>query len=89
MTADSYSRARRRDAWEEWPELAEPARVRQLNGVTQAAIGKALSVDHRTISQWENGRYFPHEPLASAYRRIIGGLARHLEVPEGGDDARD
>lgn len=67
----------------EWVLSADPGGVRRAAGIKQLTMAAALGVDKGALSAWEAGhrqvpvRHFPR------WRRVIEGLARHLEIPEG------
>lgn len=52
----------------------EIRRLREEQGLSQAALGAALGVSRQTVNSLESGRYDPSLPLAFA-------IARHFQLP--------
>lgn len=51
----------------------EIRRLREEQGLSQAALGAALGVSRQTVNSLESGRYDPSLPLAFA-------IARHFQL---------
>ncbi|MDQ2624679.1 MAG: helix-turn-helix transcriptional regulator [Actinomycetota bacterium] len=51
----------------------EIRRLREEQGLSQAALGAALGVSRQTVNSLESGRYDPSLPLAFA-------IARHFDL---------
>jgi DNA-binding transcriptional regulator YiaG len=66
--------------WREWVTAATPGAVRVGCGLTLATLGEALGVHLSAVQRWENGLQRPAGESCAAYRRVIAGLARHLEA---------
>jgi hypothetical protein len=66
--------------WRAWLAAAAPGAVRVRCGLTLATVGEALGVGPMTVWRWENGRRVPAGAAAESYRRVIAGLAWHLEA---------
>ena len=62
----------------------DAAAVRVRAGITLGTIAVALGVSRSHVWKWENRAHFPNGTRGAAYCRIIAGLARHLEIREGG-----
>lgn len=50
----------------------EIRRLREEQGLSQAALGAALGVSRQTVNSLETGRYDPSLPLAFAIARHFG-----------------
>ena len=46
--------------------------LRELRGLSQAALGDALGVSRQTVNSIENGKYNPTLPLAITIARYFG-----------------
>ena len=67
----------------EWVTGMHAADVRARCGIPQQAIATALGVTDVSVSKWERGLVVPTGRAGDAYCRVVAGLARHLEVPDG------
>jgi transcriptional regulator with XRE-family HTH domain len=63
------------------PPPAERVRLREAASLTQAQVGKALSVRRETVADWEAGRKEPRPPKRAAYIRLLAGLAARYPAP--------
>ncbi len=61
---------------------AEPAALRVACGLTLNTMATAIGVSKMAIWRWETGRLKPRGAAGERYRRVIAGLARHMEVTE-------
>lgn len=52
--------------------------LRELRGLSQAALGEALGVSRQTINSIETGRYDPSLPLAFALSRYFSCTIEEL-----------
>ncbi len=55
-------------------------------GLSQAALGQAMSVSRQTINAIETGRYMPSLPLALALARYFETSVEDMFTPEPGDN---
>jgi len=51
--------------------LNDVRQLRETRGLSQAALGEALSVSRQTINSIETGKYDPSLPLAIAIARLF------------------
>lgn len=68
---------------QEWVLSADPGGVRRAAGIKQVTMAAALDVDNGLLSAWEAGRKQVLIRHLVRWRRMVEGLARHLEIPEG------
>jgi DNA-binding transcriptional regulator YiaG len=67
-----------------WLDMVDPRLARSRCGISQATVARALGVTKAAVNHWESGhRKTPSGKAGEAYCRVIAGLARHLEIPEG------
>jgi hypothetical protein len=62
---------------------ADLGRIRYDAGIPVMAIAAVLGCDRTQPYHWEKRQTSPSPEYAGRYVRIIAGLARHLEIPEG------
>lgn len=58
--------------------------LRRARGISQGALGSALSVSRQTINAIETGRYLPSLPLALALARYFGQPVESIFHHENG-----
>lgn len=56
----------------------EIRRLREENGLSQAALADALGVSRQTVNSIETGRYDPSLPLAFAIARHFGTTIKEI-----------
>lgn len=56
------------------------ARLRQKQGLTQAALAERLYVSNKTVSKWERGLGYPEITQLPAIARLLGTTVDHLMV---------
>ena len=56
----------------------EIRRLREENGLSQAALADALGVSRQTVNSIETGRYDPSLPLAFAIARHFGTTTEEI-----------
>ncbi len=56
---------------------------RAEQGLSQAALGKAMGVSRQTINAIETGRYLPSLPLAMALARYFGTSVEEMFSENG------
>ncbi|MFJ4680611.1 multiprotein-bridging factor 1 family protein [Kitasatospora sp. NPDC088783] len=64
------------------PDPAERKRLRLAGGVTPAQVAAALRVNSSLVREWEDGSADPDPGVASAYARLLDGLAQRFPAPE-------
>ena len=57
---------------------ANIARLRQRQGLTQAALAERLYVSNKTVSKWERGLGYPEITQLPAIARLLGTTVDHL-----------
>ncbi|MEU5732151.1 helix-turn-helix domain-containing protein [Streptomyces antimycoticus] len=63
------------------PEPAERKRLREVAGLTQEQIAKALQTRREAVGNWEAGHTEPRPPKRAAYARLLEGLAARFPAP--------
>jgi hypothetical protein len=66
----------------EWVLSANPGGVRRAAGIRQLTMAAALGFDRSALAGWEAARRPVPARHFVRWRRVIEGLARHLEIPE-------
>jgi DNA-binding XRE family transcriptional regulator len=59
----------------ELPTVSERTRLRELFGVTKAAIGRELNVSRQTVHAWESGEKDPTGDNRAKYWRLLNAWA--------------
>jgi DNA-binding XRE family transcriptional regulator len=63
-----------------WPDSLK--REREAHGWSQAALGKILNLDERTLQAWESGKRRPNPISIEKLCALYGKSARELGFPE-------
>ncbi|MEU8843436.1 helix-turn-helix transcriptional regulator [Streptomyces roseus] len=63
------------------PTPAERKRLREVAGLSQDQVAKALNARRESVGNWEAGRSEPRPPKRAAYARLLEGLAARFPTP--------
>jgi len=74
---------REHSAWGPWLAAVDAAAVRVRCGIGLRALAAGIGVPYSTVWNWDTRTRVPTGAGGARYCRVIAGLARHLEVPEG------